>query len=116
MCGSQSCDVKTQSCCVSLAVGSVGAACVPLGTACTGAALDCDEPADCSGTGTVCCFGLQLGGGTGVGLGSRCGPRAACGGLGRFVLCRTNGDCGGTTPACCNVGGVPLCQAACSGT
>ena len=112
-CGAESCDVKTQSCCVSLAVGAVGARCVALGAACPGAALDCDEPADC--VGAVCCFGLQVGG-AGVALGSRCGPRASCGGLGRFVVCRANSDCGGSTPACCTVGGVPLCQAACTGS
>lgn len=112
-CGAESCDVKTQSCCVSLAVGSVGARCVPLGAACPGAALDCDEPADCPGA--VCCFGLQVGG-AGVAVGSRCGPRAGCNGVARFVVCRANADCGGTTPACCTVGGVPICQAACTGS
>lgn len=111
VCGPETCDVKTQTCCVSLAVGSVGARCVPVGTTCPGAALVCDEPADCPGA--VCCFGLQTTGG--VGLGSQCSARAACSGLGRFVVCRTNADCGGTSPACCSVGGVPLCQPACPG-
>lgn len=113
-CGTQACNVKTQTCCVSLAVGSVGAACIPVGTACTGAALICDEPADCPGA--VCCFGVQAGGDTGgLGIGSQCAARAACNGFGRFIVCRTNADCGGTMPACCSVGGVPVCQTACLG-
>jgi hypothetical protein len=113
VCGAQTCDVKTQTCCVSLAVGSVGARCVPIGTACTGAALVCDEPADCPGA--VCCFGVQTGGG-GLGVGSQCSARTACNGFGRFLVCRTNADCGGTMPACCSVAGVPVCQTACLGS
>lgn len=115
LCGTEACDVKTQTCCVSLAVGSVGARCIAVGTACTGAALVCDEPADCPGA--VCCFGVQAGGDTGgLGIGSQCAARSACNGFGRFVVCRTNADCGGSMPACCSVGGVPLCQAACLGS
>jgi hypothetical protein len=111
-CGVQLCSTKTQSCCVSIAAGAVGAQCVPLGSTCGGAGLDCDEPADCAGG--TCCFGLQLGGVGGVAIGSRCVARVSCAGLGRFVVCRTNSDCGGTNPVCCLVaGGVPVCQPTC---
>ena len=110
VCGAQSCNTQTQACCVSVAVGAVGATCVPAGTACPGASLGCDEPADCAATG-VCCFGLQARAG-GVSVGSSCTSRNACGGFGRFVVCRQNGDCAAATPFCCNSLGVPTCQAA----
>ncbi len=111
-CGGQTCDTKSQSCCVSIAVGSVGAQCIPITSTCGGAALACDEPADCAGG--TCCFGLQAGATGGVAIGSRCVARAACAGLGRFVVCRTNNDCARPNPACCVVaGGVPVCQPAC---
>ena len=111
-CGTQSCDTKSQSCCVSIALGAVGAECIPITSTCGGAALVCDEPADCPGG--TCCFGLQTGGAGGVAIGSRCVASNACAGIGRFVVCRTNNDCARPNPACCVVaGGVPVCQPAC---
>lgn len=113
LCGAQTCDTRTQSCCVSITAGSAGARCVPAGTACSGVGLVCDEPGDCA-TGT-CCVGLQLGG-AGVSVGSQCVVRAACVGVGRFVVCRTNSDCAAPTPVCCQALGVPICQATCGGS
>lgn len=113
-CGNESCATGTQSCCVSIAIGAVGARCIPAGASCSGIPLACDEPADCS-AGT-CCFGLQAlqGAGSGLALGSHCSTRAACNGAGQYVVCRTNGDCDRTTPVCCSSAlGVPICQRAC---
>lgn len=113
-CGNESCDTRTQSCCVSIAIGAVGARCIPAGASCGGIPLACDEPADCS-SGT-CCFGLQAqqGAGSALAVGSVCSTRAACNGAGRYVVCRTNGDCDRATPLCCfSALGVPLCQRVC---
>jgi hypothetical protein len=52
-CGTASCDVGTQHCCVEAMGGTMSFTCVDLGTACAGTDIGCDGPEDCEGA--VCC-------------------------------------------------------------
>jgi len=126
LCGLERCSTSSQQCCLGITTaGGLGASCGRLGSACTGAALQCDEPADCrvsssaSTVSSVCCFGLDspatapVSGG--VGIGSRCETAASCVGLGRFILCRTDADCGPKGGVCCASVGIPTCQPRCPG-
>jgi len=125
LCGLERCATSSQQCCLgATTAGGLGASCGRLGSACTGAALQCDEPADCrvsssADTASVCCFGLDspatAPSAGGVGIGSRCETAASCVGLGRFILCRTDTDCGPKAGVCCASVGIPTCQPRCPG-
>lgn len=116
ICGDGLCNTATQHCCFDLATsGGVTAACRPLATTCTGVSVQCDEAADCPGTGNVCCAGL--GGLTSAAallssLGTRCEPAVACSGTGQLVVCSKDSDCLGAG-VCCATSGVPTCLSVC---
>jgi hypothetical protein len=127
LCGTAICSTSSQQCCLGVDVaGGLGATCGRIGATCAGAAFQCDEPADCRGSASattsspVCCFGLDSpaassGSASALGVGSRCESAAACAGAGRFVLCRTDADCGpnGKLGVCCASIGLPVCQPRC---
>lgn len=123
LCGSTTCSTSSQQCCLGVdAKGGLGATCGRIGSACAGAAFQCDEPADCRGSATapVCCFGLDSpaassDGSAGLGFGSRCESAVACAGAGRFILCATDADCGPKSQGqvCCAAIGLPICQPRC---
>ena len=115
VCATELCHTSSQQCCLGLSPTSgFGATCERLGTTCTGAALQCDEPADCAG-GTVCCFGLAgaAAATAGLSLGSRCETPATCSGVGRLVVCRQDSDCQAAGGVCCAGTGVPTCLPSC---
>jgi len=122
LCGTTTCATSSQQCCLGVdAAGGLGASCAKVGSACDGAAFQCDEPADCrgsaAGASAVCCFGLDSpvasASASGLGLGSRCESAAACVGPGRLILCATDADCGPKGGVCCAAVGLPVCQPQC---
>ena len=126
LCGSTICVATVQQCCLGLGSGGLDGQCVAPGTACPGATVQCDEPADCPSS-KVCCAGLlsTTSGGSGgrgastgslipgISLGSRCEARASCSGAGQLIVCRSNTDCG-TGAVCCPGLGVATCQTSCT--
>jgi hypothetical protein len=126
LCGSTICIASAQQCCLGLGAGGLDAQCVAPGTACPGATVQCDEPADCPSP-KVCCAGLLSasssgsgGAGAGAGslipglsIGSRCEARTACSGAGELIVCRASTDCG-TGSVCCPGIGVATCQTSCT--
>lgn len=123
LCGSTICIAATQQCCLGLGASGLDAQCVRPGTACPGATVQCDEPADCPSS-KVCCAGFLSSSGAGTGgaasaggiaglsIGSRCETRAGCSGAGELILCRADNDCAAGT-VCCPGLGVSTCQASC---
>ena len=126
LCGSTICLATVQQCCLGLGAGGLDAQCVAPGTACPGATLQCDEPADCPSP-KVCCAGFLsttssgsggqgAAGGSlipGLSIGSRCEARTSCSGVGELIVCRANADCGAGA-VCCPGLGVATCQTSCS--
>lgn len=118
LCGASLCSASSQQCCLGVgASGALAASCQTPAATCEGASLQCDEPADCPPS-EVCCFGLLTSAAgpsaASVVLGSRCGGRATCVGVGRLILCRKDSDCGVGGGVCCPGIGMPTCQATCS--
>ncbi|HEY3352429.1 MAG TPA: hypothetical protein VGQ83_04205 [Polyangia bacterium] len=97
-CGSTTCDVATQECCI----GPGGGTCIARGAQCQGLPASCDGPEDCAGGTPVCCAQL-MGGGRGV----QCTAANDCNGQ---RLCRVDGDCGANARCCAGgtVGGVSI--------
>jgi len=126
LCGSTICVASVQQCCLGLGSGGLEGQCVAPGTACPGATVQCDEPADCPSP-KVCCAGLLSTSSTGSGgrtggaaslvpglsIGSRCETRTACSGAGELIVCRANSDCAAGT-VCCPGLGVAVCQSSCT--
>jgi len=127
-CGSMTCNLAIQECCLSTVNGQVEAACSPMGS-CNGDAggsLRCDGPEDCSTASPDCCIDINGTGGADAGLAgtgdASCSTTGACkpsatfangGFTARSKLCHTNDDCKnysgmvpilGMTPfdACCS--------------
>jgi len=126
LCGSAICLATSQQCCLGLGASGLDGQCVAPGTACPGATIQCDEPADCPSP-KVCCAGLLSSSSSGSGgqgpssgtlvpglsLGSRCETRASCSSAGELIVCRSNADCG-TGAVCCPGIGVATCQTSCA--
>lgn len=85
VCGDQTCNAKTQSCCAGLS----GLNCVGKGQACDGAVLGCTVNANCSGN-DVCCISI-----TGdINQASSCKARCDNMGTGRDrQLCQADDEC-----------------------
>lgn len=113
-CGDQSCTAELEMCCLGASSGGAGSRCVRAGNPCPGAALACDEPADCT-TG-VCCGSVMVPTSPSTPtLLSGCVPRGTCAPAPfRFVFCRRNSDCGPDAPVCCSVQGLTVCQTRCN--
>jgi len=118
VCGSTLCLTSTQQCCLGVSSsGAVSGTCLALTASCTGASLQCDEPADCAsssqGQGNVCCAGLGAStGGSAISLGSQCVAASRCSGSTHLIVCRQDSDCHGAG-VCCAGEGLPTCVAAC---
>ena len=118
ICASTLCQTASQQCCLGVSTsGAVSGACLPLTGTCTGASLQCDEPADCTsgtqGQGKVCCAGLGAGSGASpLSIGSQCVAASACTGATHLIVCRQDSDCHGAG-VCCAGDGLPTCLASC---
>ena len=122
ICGTTLCQTATQQCCLGVSTaGAVSGTCLPLSAACTGASLQCDEPADCTSGGqgqaqkqaNVCCAGLGAGtAASPLSLGSQCVAATACTGTTHLIVCRQDSDCHGAG-LCCASEGLPTCLASC---
>lgn len=119
ICGSALCLTSSQQCCLAVsATGVVSGTCLPLSGSCTGASLQCDEPADCTsasqGQSNVCCAGVgaAAGGSLPISIGSQCVAASRCTGTGHLIVCRQDSDCHGAG-VCCAGDGLPTCLAAC---
>ena len=120
VCGSTLCLTSSQQCCLGVsASGAVSGTCLALTATCTGASLQCDEPADCTsasqgkGQANVCCAGLGTSGSGSIplSLGSQCLPAALCTGT-HVIVCRQDSDCHGAG-VCCASDGLPTCLPSC---
>jgi len=118
VCGSAICLTSSQQCCLGVsASGAVSGTCMPLGASCTGASLQCDEPADCTaasqGQGNVCCAGLGASAGSlPISIGTQCVAASRCTGTTHLIVCRQDSDCHGAG-VCCATDGLPTCLATC---
>jgi hypothetical protein len=119
VCGTAICLTSSQQCCLGVsASGAVSGTCMPLAASCTGASLQCDEPADCTaasqGQGNVCCAGLgaSTGGTVPISIGSQCIAASRCTGATHLIVCRQDSDCHGAG-VCCATEGLPTCLATC---
>jgi hypothetical protein len=100
-CGAMTCVNGQEECCFTMPGAGT---CDPAGS-CAGVAFTCDGPEDCPGA--VCCV---RGNNPGTPGGSEC--RNPCQ---TQDLCHTNGDCGGGSPKCCQLGtsDYKVCLAQC---
>lgn len=120
ICGSTLCVTSSQQCCLGVSTtGAVSGTCLALSASCTGASLQCDEPADCSsstsqGQGNICCAGIGASTGTSapISIGSQCVAASRCTGTTHLIVCRQDSDCHGAG-VCCASDGLPTCLAAC---
>ncbi len=113
-CGTATCTLGTQECCVSGGIGGSTQTCVTAGT-CQDNVLSCDGPEDCNGTDVCCGTGSFGGGGGGGGVSTTCA--ADCTGGQSAVLCRVDTDCPSAEPKCCSsfIYTSDVCQANCFG-
>jgi hypothetical protein len=97
-CGATSCTVASQSCCVQFDGGTSCSA----GASCGGAIgnFRCDEAADCTTPGQVCCGTIGIAGAT-----AECVAAAGCQGGTQRVLCKGPGECPGTQQCVINTFG-----------